>query len=363
MQRSPRNRPKPATAQHPALNLAPSTDVDGPIGEGAAAILTASASTWLADRTVWARVAAWATSESGRERWFRTDEGQRTAAGVAAAVLELEREPQWARWANGSVPPDKRAASVPVDLDELAARAGTSIEVAGRALDALAGAGVIERATEGGHTVVRTDPACHIVASACAAVAWPQVRAALHAAGSPVAAPLAVLRALVMSLAGAEAGQASPELRASIRELADATRYGRTAVADALNALQTVGLIDSRVRAGRPTRFVVCPAAFKHDGSALGQGSAPVTPDEVARAQISRTTRRPKRATPRSLVADGGVSRPRSPHHAPILLGEFAGTPIMAPAGTPITLEQDDSGRWYCRVGQHLRLGPADDES
>lgn len=43
---------------------------------------------------------------------------------------------------------------------------------------------------------------------------------------------------------------------------------------------------------------------------------------------------------------------------APIYLGEFAGTPIFAPPGTPLIVECDRNGRWTCRVGPLLRLSP-----
>lgn len=45
---------------------------------------------------------------------------------------------------------------------------------------------------------------------------------------------------------------------------------------------------------------------------------------------------------------------------APVLLGSFAGTPIYAPPGTPLVVECDADGRWSCRVGPYLQLGPVD---
>jgi hypothetical protein len=41
-----------------------------------------------------------------------------------------------------------------------------------------------------------------------------------------------------------------------------------------------------------------------------------------------------------------------------VLVGTFAGTPIYAPAGTPLVVECDAEGRWSCRVGPFLQLGP-----
>jgi hypothetical protein len=43
---------------------------------------------------------------------------------------------------------------------------------------------------------------------------------------------------------------------------------------------------------------------------------------------------------------------------AVVLVGTFAGTPIYAPAGTPLVVECDAEGRWSCRVGPFLQLGP-----
>jgi hypothetical protein len=43
---------------------------------------------------------------------------------------------------------------------------------------------------------------------------------------------------------------------------------------------------------------------------------------------------------------------------APVLLGHFGGTPIYGPPGTPLVVDCDADGRWTCRVGPLLTLGP-----
>jgi DNA-binding transcriptional ArsR family regulator len=331
-------------------------------------VLPKGADTWLADRVVHARLAAWCIGAGVAERWVRTEEGLRTATGVAAAVLELERDASRLRWpVTGAdiIHADRAAAGVPVDVAELAGRAGVSDDRARVALEALVSAGVAQRRTAHGQSAIAIDGECLVVAPGCAAINWTAVRDALGVLGRPVAAPVAVLRALALRLDGHTAEQGIAELRASVRELADETHYGRTAVADALTALREAGLVDTRVRAGQATRFVVGPAAYGHapairsaphpSEGMVAVGGSP----SAATAPSTHGTRRARRAASREERA-GESSDPAAAATIPIRLGDFGGTPILAPAGTPITLEQDASGRWYCRVGTHLRLGPID---
>ena len=308
---------------------------------------------WVSAGAIRTRLAAWGMGQGRAARGIMSDVGLRTAIGVAAAIVELEGDPAWARWGNSDSPVDAGASGVREDVAELARRSGFPAARVREALTALAGGGVVARTTMAGDTVVRVENDARVVAPRCAQVAWAHVRAVLVAHGVALPAPLAVLRALTSRVDAAEdEGSGDVSVRASVRDLADDTHFGRSAVTDAVAALEAARLLAVETRAGRVTRFTITPSSF---GVAVGHADAGASagrltmlqPDpEHASAVVFR-----QRDMPRAAVSD---------HAWSALIGTFGETEIRAPRGTPLTLEQDDVGRWYCRVGPHLRLGPLD---
>ncbi len=168
---------------------------------------------------------------------------------------------------------------------------------------------------------------------------------------------------------------AAAAVRTSVRDLEHRTAYGRGTVAAALHSLERAGVIAVEARAGRTTRFMICDVAFGQ-----GDGADPSDlllapakrPAPARRNEQPRKPELPEVARPRSdgsghsgargpLIAAGQDTesgRSSSSAGNPVRIGEFGGTPIYAPPGTPVTLECDADGRWSCRVGAFLRLGP-----
>ena len=139
------------------------------------------------------------------------------------------------------------------------------------------------------------------------------MRGGPRATDASIPAALAVLAEIGRATGpGGDAGEA-PFIRYSVRDVEGATRFSRSTVSMALTALERVGLI------------------------------------------AVDTPRRPSPATP----ADAPSMTSDAAHQAPaaVYVGEFAGTPIFAPPGTPLIVECGSDGRWTCRVGPLLRLG------
>ncbi len=152
------------------------------------------------------------------------------------------------------------------------------------------------------------------------------------------------------------------------------TAYGRGTVAAALQALERGGLIVLETRAGRMTRFTICEFAFGRGDRTDGEDALRPSAQESARERRDGRPRNPGLASGATETLGGrdssvreapiaartelaaGRSTPAAGSTGPI--EEFAGTPIYAPPGTPVTLECDADGRWSCRVGPFLRLGP-----
>jgi hypothetical protein len=184
-----------------------------------------------------------------------------------------------------------------------------------------------------------------------------------------VGAPVAVLRALAermgaVDLAGAGAGAATelPSVRASVRDLEDATRFGRSTVSEAVAALVRARVLDADTRAGHTGRFAVRPSTFGLPDDEPGPPPTALTSAALTTSALP--------GVPGARAAHGAPVRPGGPEvaapvvvgpgavGAPVLVGTFAGTPIYAPAGTPLVVECDADGRWVCRVGPFLQLGP-----
>jgi DNA-binding transcriptional MocR family regulator len=251
---------------------------------------------------------------------------------------------------------------LPEDIADLSERTGLARREVADALTLLAEAGAIERRT-GPAASVRLVDEMLVPAPTAARLAWGYVRARLLEIGGRLPPALAVLRELACSMGAIVDPADAPTVRASVRDLEEQTAFGRTTVAEALAALESSGVLSVEVRPGRTTRFTLTPAAFGivHSGdttptaprhAAPGDGHAPgqaeLRRSHSTRASATRMAAPEPRATEGAAPLGGTTVR----------VGEFAGTPIYAPAGTPLVLECDAEGRWTCRVGSLLRLGP-----
>ena len=319
-----------------------------------------SADLWVSAAAVRQGIGAWAYTRAGGAP-HPGDELVRAAVGVACALAECAAESAagadapWAEdGAESGGPLTRPVAYEPARLAELA---GVTVRDVDRALELLQGAGVVRQSQAGAVPRVALDAGVLAPLPVAARVDWAAVRARLAGAGSVVGAPTAVLRALAermgaVDVAGVGGGEL-PLVRASVRDLEDATRFGRSTVSEAVAALVRARVLDADTRAGHTGRFVVRPAAFglpdEAPAPAVGAPPAPM----ATSAAHGRSSDRAAAPAGRG-VADGH----RVATGAPVLVGTFAGTPIYAPAGTPLVVECDAEGRWVCRVGPWLQLGP-----
>jgi hypothetical protein len=249
---------------------------------------------------------------------------------------------------------------MPYEPARLAELAGVAVRDAERALGVLQGAGVVRRTGGGAAARVALDAGVLAPLPAAARVDWAAVRRRLADVGAAVGAPLAVLRALGERLGAVDPTDAAPALppvRASVRDLEDATRFGRSTVSEAVAALVRARVVDADTRAGHTGRFVVRPAAFGLPDEAPAGRAAAAPPASVPAtgARAAGPAGAPA-ALPSAAAPAGGHPAPAA--GAAVLVGTFAGTPIYAPAGTPLVVECDAEGRWVCRVGPFLQLGP-----
>jgi hypothetical protein len=310
---------------------------------------------WVSSAAVRQAIGAWTYTRAGGEP-HPGDDLVRAAVGVACAIAESAADAAAAAdapWSGGAGEaadaPPAPARAIPCDPARLGELAGVTARDADRALALLHGAGVVSRSHAGGPAVA-LDVAVLAPLPAVARVAWAEVRRRLAAVGAGTGAPLAVLRAVAervgaVDLAGA--ADALPPVRASVRDLEDATRFGRSTVSEAVAALVRARVLDADTRAGQTGRFVVRPAAFGLPGAEPVAGASAAAPSA---APVGRPS------APASATGPGAGQQ--APAGAPVLVGTFAGTPIYAPAGTPLVVECDADGRWVCRVGPLLQLGP-----
>ena len=321
---------------------------------------------WVSEDAVRRQLGAWAaTARTGRAR--PTTELVRTAVGVTCAVAELATaspaldgaiplRPRGASAAGGDAAAALLTRPVAATQQRLSEMCGVSVREVERALEVLRDARVVLQ-PHGDRGAVSLSPDCLAPAPAVAAIAWPVVRERLATAEAPFAAPCATLRALADRIEAFDLGRGAaglPPVRMSVRDLELVTEFRRSTVSDAVAALVRARLIDADARAGHTGRFVIRPAAFGF-------------PDEepTSPQQVPGRSDRALRPSPAAELAqhrgarDGSASPTATSAEAPALIGTFAGTPIYAPPGTPLTVECDVDGRWWCRVGPHLRLGPA----
>jgi hypothetical protein len=325
---------------------------------------------WVSAAAVRQAIGAWAYTRAGGEP-HPGDDVVRAAVGVACAIAELAADAARtdAPWAGAGAdgPGDALTGAVAADPARLADLAGVSARDAERALAVLDGAGLVRRGGADARVALVADALAPL--PTVARLAWPEVRRRLAAAGAGVGAPLAVLRAVAervgaVDLAGGMG--TAPPVRASVRDLEDATRFGRSTVSEAVAALVRARVLDADTRAGHTGRFVLRPPAFglsdpdpEPVAPPAGARVAPAGPPPPAAYQAP--PRGPALAGPATVGSPPVGSAPGgqpAPAGAPVLVGTFAGTPIYAPAGTPLVVECDADGRWVCRVGPFLQLGP-----
>jgi hypothetical protein len=333
--------------------------------------VVAAADHWVSAAAIRQAIGAWAYSlGAGEQR--PSNEAVRAAIGVACAIRELALDAARRPWLGGDAAPQDLTRPLPLDLAVLSEWSGTHLREVEASLTLLASAGAITVQRGGSVATVALSGAVVAPLPAVARVGWSEVRARLAHVGASVAPALAVLRELATELGAVDNRGAIPSLRVSVRALEDATGFGRSTVSEALIALEYARVLDIETRAGRTTRFTLRPAAFgqvdeppraAEEAPATGQGSerqgwtvsAPIASAAPAPHEETGGTANPRRvasapAAVTSVAPEAGG--------AAVLVGAFAGTPIYAPPGTPLVVECDAEGRWSCRVGPFLTLGP-----
>jgi DNA-binding transcriptional ArsR family regulator len=355
-------------------------EFSSPNTQGAILSLGGESSLWVEPVAVRERIGAWAFGQS------RTT-GQPSAADVRRALLVAsalaEMAHSSARTADGTSIGD---VELPADEGALSDRSGLSTREVRAGLALLTNAGVVVRS---GSEIRAPTRIAREVLGDCPTlprIRWDAVRGRLRAADVGIPAALAVLAEVARATGPVGEGGDAPFIRYSVRDLEGATRFSRSTVSTALTALERVGLITVDARRGQTLRCALCPSVFGHDSDDENAAVTPadvnhdestdgdpVVPEPALRTQQSR---RAAAVKPRQDIRTDWTSRSLSPatsarapnltsdavDQAPaaIYVGEFAGTPIFAPYGTPLIVECDSNGRWTCRVGPLLRLGPAD---
>jgi hypothetical protein len=340
---------------------------------GAVLSLGGESSLWVQPVAVRERIGAWAFGQS------RTT-GQPSAADVRRALLVAsalaEMAHSSARTADGTSIAD---VELPAEDGALSDRSGLSTREARAGLRLLSDAGVVVRSGSGIRIL-------HEVLGDCPTLArihWDAVRGRLRGSDVGIPAALVVLAEIARATGPVGDGDA-PFIRYSVRDLEGATRFSRSTVSTALTALERVGFIAIDARRGQTLRCALCPTVFGHGSGADNGAVTSVAVSRAASPNANTVVAEPALGTPerrrhatgeaRESVGADRSSRSESPAtpDAPSLtshvieqeavavyLGEFAGTPIFAPRGTPLVVECDRDGRWTCRVGPLLRLGPA----
>lgn len=320
--------------------------------------LTGDGDLWASPAAVRERIGAWAYGHANDVERPTAAEVRRALA-VAAAVAESAH----AVWRDAGETPLWEV-SIAADEPELARRSGVAPREVAGAVALLLRAGAVARTGNSGAVGARGD-ALRLerevleAAPAVVAVDWDGARARLELSGAGVAAGLAVLRELARASGPVPDATRAPYVRYSVRELEAATLFGRSTVSDALSALERARLITLDARRGQTMRCALAPAAFGHDAvppaasAATEAASSTIAcerPPEPTAVASALTTSSPSSSSSASSSSRASV--------APVLLGEFGGTPIYAPPGTALVVECDAQGRWSCRVGPLLRLGP-----
>lgn len=328
-------------------------------GQGDHLILPAATGTWVSADAVRGAVGAWAYTELPEAERPGAAELRR-AIGVAAGLAEVAVGNSRSPFGAGPLPTALWDVDVPADVERLGELAGCAAREALASLQLLRQCGAVVVSPERPDHVRLTAAACES-APGVASVDWASVRDALRDVGIPgnaTAAPLAVVRELARAAGPVPDPLQAPQVRFSVRELEGATLFSRSTVSEALASLERAGIAVAEARRGQALRCSLTPRAFGLGGpssrartAVRGPLADPLAPDPVRVA--------PEKLPSGDLVADLSPMSPVShAAGATVKLGEFAGTPIYGPSGTPIVLECDEQGQWTCRVGPHLRLGP-----
>ena len=342
---------------------------------GAILTLGGESSLWVEPVAVRERIGAWAFGQS------RTT-GQPSAADVRRALLVASALAEMAhsspRTADGTSIAD---VELPAEHATLSDRSGLSTREARAGLGLLTNAGVVVRSGSGIRIAREVLGNCPSLAR----IQWDAVRGRLRRSDVGIPAALAVLAEIARATGPVGDDGDAPFIRYSVRDLEGATRFSRSTVSTALTALERVGLIAIDARRGQTLRCALRPTVFGHDsgddgtartadvrhgasthadrliaepavGSQQSQRVAVVEARTVVRADRSSRSSSPATLAQASSIASDIVD----PALAAVYIGEFAGTPIFAPPGTPLIVECGSDGRWTCRVGPLLRLGPVD---
>lgn len=288
----------------------------------------------------------------------------RRALAAASAVAEVAH----ATWRDPGATP-LWAVEIPADEAQLAVLSGLTKQDATAAIDLLLHVGVIERA--GGQdgldgTRLRLVRETLEALPGLTLISWDAARERIEVAGGSIPSALAVLRELARATGPVPDPERVPHIRYSVRDLETDTQFGRSTVSEALGVLERAGLVSLDSRRGQTMRYALTPAAFgirvvERDNVATVQAVVPEPNTASASAFPPTSVPAPVTVVPAANVDasdDGHVSGSPKMVAASALIGEFAGTPIYAPPGTPLVVERDTNGAWTCRIGPFLRLGP-----
>ena len=354
-------------------------EFSSPNTQGAILSLGGESSLWVEPVAVRERIGAWAFGQS------RTT-GQPSAADVRRALLVAsalaEMAHSSARTADGTSIGD---VELPADEGALSGRSGLSTREVRAGLVLLTNAGVVLRSSSEERVPIRIAREVLGKCPTMSRIQWDAVRRRLRTADVSIPAALAVLAEVARATGPVGDAGDAPFIRYSVRDLEGATRFSRSTVSMALTTLERVGLIAVDARRGQTLRCALRPAVFGRD---LEDDNAAVRPANVSHGELTPdpvvaeqtvgtqqthrvatveapsvvradlTSRRLSPATPADASRMTGDVADQAP--AVIYVGEFAGTPIFAPPGTPLIVECGSDGRWTCRVGPLLRLGPVD---
>lgn len=239
----------------------------------------------------------------------------RAAVAVAVALAERpEDEPAAEVWRGWSAP-------AVVEPALLAERTGLSPTEVESALAALGAAGVLRREA-GAAERATLDPEILAELPSLARAPWPTVRDRLRARGGGWAVPLALYQELTLQGGAASADSPGRWVQCSVATLADAMGYGRTAITQALAALDEAGLLERSAQpARRALRLRLRPVAPAPSPAATGRAG-----DAAAEAPAAGG------AEPLTVVVNG-VS---------LVLGP--GSRLEVGDGASVRLERDASG-------------------
>jgi hypothetical protein len=332
--------------------------------------LPASTEWWISPEAVRRLIGAWAygaLSETDRPGSAEVRRAVGVGCAIAEIAFEAQRTPFAARAGQAGGTEARRLWEIEVEADagRLSELAGYSTREAVSAIELLLQSGALQQldlspTTRAGGASSRrvrlAEGACE-TAPAVARIEWASVREALREAGvaaSAIAAPLAVLREIGRASGPVADPMAAPHVRYSVRELEAATLFSRSTVSEALAALERAELVATEARRGHTLRCALAPRAFGIVSDSAAP--SPLVADPLPTADESTGISEPRPATTQPPEPTTPVPQPSK---GIVHLGEFAGTPIFGPAGTPVVVECDEQGQWTCRVGPHLRLGPA----